>query len=102
MKVNLTHIKTIHDLAKNGSTGRPEDLARRLGISTRSLSNLIRFMKEELEIPIQYNRQKQTYLCLEDGYVNFRFQKNEDIANRLMGLIKSFISISFWYLGVVF
>lgn len=89
MKVDLTHIKIIHDLARTGSTGRPEDLANRLEISVRSLSDLIRYMREDLDIPIQYDRMKQTYCCLEEGYLSFKFQRDRELAKRLIKLIQT-------------
>lgn len=95
MKVDLTHIKIIHDLASKGATGCREQLAKRLGISIRSLSDLIRYMREELDIPIQYDRLKLTYYCLEDGHVSFKFQRKKDLAKRLINLIESSLVLIF-------
>ncbi|TCC97688.1 hypothetical protein [Pedobacter hiemivivus] len=93
MKVDLTHIKTIHDLARTGSTGCRQDLAKRLGISIRSLSDLIRYMKEELDIPIHYDRLKLTYSCLEEGHVNFKFQRKRELKKQLMKLIEGALAM---------
>ncbi|WP_363268712.1 HTH domain-containing protein [Flavobacterium sp.] len=42
-------------------TGTPKDLGNKLGISTRTLYEYIAFMKQELNAPIVYERQKQSY-----------------------------------------
>lgn len=88
MKVDLTHIKLIHELSRTGSTGCREELAKRLGISVRSLSDLIRYMREELDIPIKYDRIKLAYYCLEDGHVSFKFQRKEELAKKIINLIE--------------
>lgn len=93
MKVDLTHIKTIHDLARIGSTGCREDLAKRLGISIRSLSDLIKYMRDDLDIPIQYDRLKSSYYCVEEGYINFKFQKDKEVVKRIIGLIQNSIAL---------
>lgn len=92
MKVDLTHIKIIHDLAKTGSTGCREDLATRLGISVRSLTDLIRYMREELGIPMRYDRLKLTYYCLEEGHINFKFQSDKELAKRIIKLMELSLS----------
>lgn len=88
MKVDLTQIKLIHDLARTGSTGCREHLAKRLSISVRSLADIIKYMKEELDIPIYYDRLRLTYYCLEDGQVNFKFQRNKELARQLMKILE--------------
>jgi len=93
MKVDLTQIKLIHELARTGSTGCRKDLAKRLGISVRSLADLIRYMKKELEIPIHYDRLKLTYSCREEGHVNFKFQRERELKRQLMKLIEGALAI---------
>lgn len=78
MKVDLAHLETINDLAKTRSTGRPAALAKRLGISERSLSDIIKCMREKLNTPIYYNRIRQTYYYQEDGGINLKFQKSRN------------------------
>jgi hypothetical protein len=47
-------------------TGSPKKLASKLAISERSVYNYISFMKMELQAPIVYNYQNQTYIYSED------------------------------------
>ena len=44
------------------STGSPEDLAERLGMSRSSLFELIAFLKEEMRAPIIYSKNRQSYM----------------------------------------
>jgi len=94
MKVDLLQIKEIYDLAKTCSTGCPDELAQRLHISTRSLSDLIKYMRDQLEIPIHYDRINGSYYCAEDGYLSFKFQKNKDIVKKMMKVIESSLTMA--------
>ena len=53
-------------LIARGMTGSPKKLASKLAISERSVYNYISFMKKELQAPIVYNYQNQTYLYSEE------------------------------------
>lgn len=89
MKVNLMHLKTINDLARTKSTGRPDHLAKRLGISARSLSDIIKYMRENLETPIVYDRKRETYYYQEEGYISFKFQKDKELVKKIIKLIET-------------
>lgn len=97
MKINLTHLKTINDLAKTRSTGNPALLSRRLGISERSLNYIIRFMREELDAPIFYDRRKQSYYYLEEGSISFKFQKHKELVSHVMKVIQASIATVFLF-----
>ncbi|WP_282016379.1 HTH domain-containing protein [Marinifilum flexuosum] len=66
----MTHLELLEkteylkELIENGNTGAPKELARRLNISERSLSRLIRNLKEA-HFPIIYSRTKQSYITEE-------------------------------------
>lgn len=51
----------LHDFIQLEKTGNPNELGFKLGISTRTLYEYIAFMKQELNAPIVYERQKQSY-----------------------------------------
>jgi hypothetical protein len=51
----------LHDFIQLEKTGNPKALGFKLGISTRKLYQYIAFMKQELNVPIVYERQKQSY-----------------------------------------
>ncbi|KFD40293.1 hypothetical protein AT05_01375 [Schleiferia thermophila str. Yellowstone] len=53
----------IVQLAKTSSTGTPESLATKLGVSKRTIKRMI-FVLREKGIPIKYNRNLMTYQIL--------------------------------------
>lgn len=64
--VYIERINLLNKLIKQGRTGSPNDLSKRLGLSTSRLHRII----EELRLngaPIAYSRQLQTYYY-ESGY----------------------------------
>jgi predicted DNA-binding transcriptional regulator YafY len=50
------------------ATGKPESLARRLGISKNTLFSDIRALRD-MGAPIKYDRYRETYFYEEDGRV---------------------------------
>ena len=58
--------KFIH-LVKRMQTGKPADVAERLGVSERMIYNYTKFIREELNAPIVWNNFKQSYLFSESG-----------------------------------
>lgn len=56
----IERINRLHDLIRSRSTGTPRELARRLQISESRLYQIIEELKN-MEVPIEYNRQRQTY-----------------------------------------
>ena len=57
----LEKVYFIKDLVSKESTGTPSELAERLDISERSLSRLLKTLKEN-NYPITYSRTKQSYI----------------------------------------
>ncbi|MCY1635371.1 HTH domain-containing protein [Marinifilum sp. D737] len=66
----MTHLELLEkteylkEIIKKGNTGTPQELAKRLNISERSLSRLIKNLKEA-NFPIIYSRTKQSYITEE-------------------------------------
>lgn len=52
-------------------TGNPKKLASKLAITERSVYHYLAFMKKELNAPIVYNYQKQTYMYSKDWEFKF-------------------------------
>jgi tetrahydromethanopterin S-methyltransferase subunit H len=69
--MDIRIIIRIHELLLVQKTGNPKDLAKRLGISERSIFNYISFMKKEMNAPIRYNSQCSSYIYNEN--CNFKF-----------------------------
>jgi transcriptional antiterminator len=59
--LDIRIIIRLHDFIQLEQTGTPKDLGFKLGVSTRTLYEYIAFMKQELNAPIIYVRQKQSY-----------------------------------------
>ncbi|MBB6236082.1 putative DNA-binding transcriptional regulator YafY [Pedobacter sp. AK013] len=80
----IDRIKIIHKLIRESRTGTPENLARRLSISTSRLYVVL----DELKLmgaPIEYSRQLQTYYYAQAFEVNiradFRVLKPQELMN---------------------
>lgn len=56
----IDRINLLHKLIQQGRTGTPEELAKRLGISTVRLYQIIEELRT-MEVPINYSRQRRTY-----------------------------------------
>ena len=52
-------------------TGKPIDLAQKIGVSERSIYNYISYMKKELNAPIDYIVQKESYYYKTKCDLNF-------------------------------
>lgn len=52
-------------------TGSPKSLASKLAISERSVYNYIAFMKKELQAPIVYSYENQTYVYSQEWEFKF-------------------------------
>ncbi len=65
--MNILKIKHFIHLIEKERTGSAKEAAQRIGISERMVFNYVRILKTELNAPINYNRNKQTYLYKENG-----------------------------------
>jgi len=59
--LNIRVIIRIHDLICLEQTGKPSQFAEKIGISKRTLYEYLSFMKNELNAPIVFNREKESY-----------------------------------------
>lgn len=71
----LNRIDRLDALIRRKSTGTPDELARKLGISERWLYKLLKELKEELDCPIIYDHHRQSYIYEERGKIVVGFQK---------------------------
>ena len=67
-------LKRMDYMINSEATGSPEDFARRLAVSKRSLFNYLSLLKE-LGGPIEYKRGLESYVYMEDGRFIFGFKK---------------------------
>lgn len=69
--MDIRIIIRLNELIVNEQTGRPSELASKLGITERSVYNYIAFMKNEMKAPIYYNSQRLSYIYNND--CDFKF-----------------------------
>ncbi len=72
LSMDIRIIIRLHELLNGQITGSPKQLALKLGISERSVFNYISFMKSELNAPICYNSQKESYHYHGNCDLNFK------------------------------
>jgi len=57
--VDLVKLDRLDNLIRRKATGKPEELAKRLGLSRSTLFEIISYLRGEMNAPIIYNR----YIC---------------------------------------
>jgi predicted DNA-binding transcriptional regulator YafY len=72
MTIDTTRLNRINELIRKESTGTPDFLACKLGVSLSTVYRDIRFMKKK-GAPIKYNLQKQSYYYKNMGNLQFLF-----------------------------
>ena len=74
--MNIKRIKHINELIKKQRTGNPAVLASKIGISERATYKYLKYMKEELEAPIQFQAVRQSYSYSEHGELDLKWKKH--------------------------
>ena len=65
--MNIQKIKHFIYLVQKGRTGSPEEVAKKIDVSERMIYNYVVILKNEFNVPIDYNRYKETYFFQESG-----------------------------------
>ncbi len=65
--MNLVKIKHFIHLVEKQRTGNAKTAAEKIGISERMIFNYVNILKTQLNAPINYNRNKQTFVFNENG-----------------------------------
>lgn len=68
----IDRVNTIHKLILNESTGTPEQLAKKIGVSRSSLYNLIEDLKSH-NAPIRYSRCRQTFYYTKEYHFSINY-----------------------------
>lgn len=80
--VLIERINRLHELIKHRSTGTPEELAKRLNLSTSMVYKVIEDLKLN-SVPIEYSRQLRSYYYSTPYRMNitmdFHFLNQEDV-----------------------
>lgn len=72
--MDIRKVIIIDQYIKTKSTGSPDDLSKKIGITKRSVYKYIRFMKEELNAPISFAKTRGSYVYLEFGEFNLTWK----------------------------
>lgn len=86
--MNIEIIIRIHELISIQSTGIPGKLAEKLGLSERSVYNYLGYMKKNMNAPIKYNPQKQSYYYYEE--VKFCFVGRWEWLSFILNIAKGY------------
>lgn len=65
--MNFEKVRIIDNYIRKNNTGRSKEFAEKVNISRGMLYRYLKFMKDELNAPISYNRSKLTYQYVELG-----------------------------------
>lgn len=65
--MKIEKIERMDLLIRTKSTGKPEEFARKLGLSPRSLFNYINFMRDHLGAPIEFSKEDESYYYTKNG-----------------------------------
>jgi predicted DNA-binding transcriptional regulator YafY len=70
---SIYRLEYLADLIRRKATGSPRELAEKVGVSERTIYDLINTLKE-LEGPISYDADRRTYYFRKQGDFRFRFR----------------------------
>lgn len=76
--VFFKRVEMINELIQKQETGTPDQLAKTLNITARTLYSYIKFMREYLNAPIHYDPSKKSYVYTEKGELSFNFYPNKE------------------------
>ena len=74
--MNIQKIKHFIHLVYKERTGSPEEAAKKIAVSERMIYIYVGILKNEFNVPIDYNRYKQTYCFLEPGHLVWEWEAN--------------------------
>lgn len=89
MEEQFKRVIAFNALIKRKATGSPADLARRFDISPSLVKKIIRCMREILDAPIEYNRDRKSYVYTKEGIVKIGFEDNRkaEIINAIKNML---------------
>ena len=65
--MNIEKIKYFVHLVEKERTGSAKNAAKKVGVSERMIFHYVKLLKTQLNAPINYNREKQTFVFYEEG-----------------------------------
>lgn len=73
--MNISKIKHFIYLIEKERTGTPQESAKKIGTSERSIYLYVRCIKKELNAPVKYSRIKGSYYFSEPGKLSWEWKK---------------------------
>ncbi|MEN9303109.1 MAG: hypothetical protein RL264_1538 [Bacteroidota bacterium] len=71
--MHLEKIKRLLHLIERKQTGKPAELAQKLGVSRRMIYNYFKLVKEELGVPLAFDNYKQSFIFPYSGRICWEF-----------------------------
>ena len=82
LKKYIARVEQFDQLIKLKATGTPSECAEKLGISKRSLYELVAELKDGFEFPIEYNRTRRSFIYTRQGTMcTLNFEKVKEADN---------------------
>ena len=75
--MNITKMKQFIQLVEKERTGSPKEVAEKLEISNRMIHNYVQLLKDNFNVPIEYNRYKKSYNFTSKGKLIWEWQKKK-------------------------
>ena len=75
--MNIKALISLTELIENRSTGNPQELAQKLGISERMMYKYIENLRSEFNAPVKYSRAERTYYYDGEGHLHLFWEKEE-------------------------
>jgi transcriptional antiterminator len=76
--MNITKMKQFIQLVEKERTGTPKEVAEKLEISNRMIHNYVQLLKDNFNVPIEYNRYKKSYNFTSKGMLIWEWQKKRE------------------------
>ena len=76
--MNITKMKQFIQLVEKERTGSPKEVAEKLEISNRMIHNYVHLLKDNFNVPIEYNRYKKSYNFTSKGKLIWEWQKKRE------------------------
>jgi predicted transcriptional regulator len=76
--MNITKMKQFIELIEKERTGPPKEVAQKLAVSDRMIQHYVQLLKNDFNVPIEYNRYKKSYNFTAKGKLIWEWQKHEE------------------------
>jgi transcriptional antiterminator len=73
--MNIKNIQLLIELVKQKKTGKPKEIAKKLGVSERQVYTYLEILKTEFNAPIKYCKKEETYFFNEEGELTLAWQE---------------------------